>query len=203
MPIIDTEAYERYSANNKKCKSNKDAYKVSNGFYKSLVDNISLEDFTCFRLVYCKANHSKDCMECSKLVDCAKDILNYGVVELKQIFHKNFKQSKYISNKVIRRMMQMPVVVFMLELSGPGSQKLFITENNPSVDYSVFVKSLKFIVPVENVVTGLSKDQLRALCSLATTEKDRKLIKVAACQSKGLSEKKSNEAIWCSQFEQD
>ena len=143
--------------------SNKDAYKVSDGLYKSLLNYVSLQEFTHFRSVYCKANYSKDCIECSKLVDCAKDISSYGVVELQKVFCKNFQHSKYISNKVIRRMMQMPVVVFTLELSGPGSQRLFITENNPSVDYSVFVKWFGKVIPTKSITNGLSKDQLQGL----------------------------------------
>ena len=87
----------------------------------------------------------------------------------------------------------MPVVVFTLQLSGIGSQRLFVTENISSVDYSIFVKWFAKVIPTENISNGLSKDQLQALCSLASTEKDRKLIKVAACQSKGLSGKKATE----------
>jgi hypothetical protein len=60
-------------------------------------------------------------------------------------------------------MMQMPVVVFTLELSGPGSQRLFITENNPSVDYSVFVKWFGKVIPTKSITNGLSKDQLQGL----------------------------------------
>ncbi len=73
--------------------------------------------------------------------------------------------------------MQLPVVVIRLCLNGPGSQKLVLVN--------------KFVVSRKRQVPDLSKELLQGLCQLASTEKDRCLIKYVVCHSHSLGSKQS------------
>lgn len=170
--------------------SNKDSYKVGEGLYRSLINDVSLLEFTSLCLFFCGANH-RNCQECRKRLNCANDILHYGVIDVKTVYCKHFPETKYISNKAVRRLMQLPVVVFTLTLQGPGSQRLFVTENKPYVDFSLFVSWFPKVIPTDQIKKGVTRDQLQAICSLASSEKDRKLIRFAACKAQGLSSKKA------------
>ena len=70
---------------------------------------------TC--LFFCRANH-RNCQKCRKLLNCANDILHYGVIDVKTVYCKHFPETKYISNKAVRKLMQLPVAVFTLTLQG-------------------------------------------------------------------------------------
>lgn len=83
------------------------------------------------------------------------------------------------------------MAVFTLTLRGPGSQRLFVTENKPYVDFSLFVSWFPKLIPTDQIKKGVTRDQLQAICSLASSEKDRKLIRFAACKAQGLSNKKA------------
>lgn len=97
--------------------------------------------------------------------------------------------------------MQMPVVAIRLCLEGPGSQKLYMTEKMRGVKYSAFPKLIEKFVPAhKKQVTGLSKKVLQGLCHLASTERDRSLIKYAACRSSSLGIKKSQQVYGVSNF---
>ena len=88
--------------------------------------------------------------------------------------------------------MQLPVVVIRLWLNGPGSQKLYVTEKMKDVEYSIFpVLVNKFVVSRKRQVPDLSKELLQGLCQLASTEKDRCLIKYVVCHSHSLGSKQS------------
>lgn len=87
--------------------------------------------------------------------------------------------------------MQLPVAVFTLSLQGPGSQRLFVTENKPHVDFSLFVSWFPKVIPTDQIKKGVTRDQLQAICFLASSEKDRKLIRFAAWKAQGLTNKKA------------
>ena len=64
-------------------------------------------------------------------------------------------------------------------------------EQQSGVDYVTFVSLFRKLIPSGTVSGGINKATLSGLCSLASTESDRKLIKYAACASRNLSEKAS------------
>ena len=120
-PSVDFDAYRRYAASVKRNLSNKDSYKGGEGLYRSLINDVSLLEFTSLYLFFCGANH-RNCSECQIFLNCAKDILNYGVIDVKTVYCRRFPETKYIRNKNVGRLMQLPVAVFTLSLQGPGSQ---------------------------------------------------------------------------------
>ena len=166
---------------------------MKDGVYRSVINDISLPDFIIVRMLHCKNNHNPNCKECTQLVACAKDILEGGIVEVKPLFQRHFAEATYSSQKVVRRFMQLPVAILMLQLTGPGSQKLYVTQLERSVDYYLFSDLMTRLKDGDSNKQHLSKDTLREICSLASTEKDRKLIKFAACQASGLSNKRASQ----------
>ena len=90
--------------------------------------------------------------------------------------------------------MQLPVAIFKLELSGPGSQRLYLSEMGATVDYDAFCRVCQMVFSSETLKRkeeGLSKEALDVLCQLATSESDRCLIKYCVSKSQGLSAKEA------------
>lgn len=86
--------------------------------------------------------------------------------------------------------MQLPVAIFKLELSGPGSQRLYVSEIRATVDYDAFCQVCQMVFSSETMnrkEKGLTKEALNVLCQLATSESDRCLIKYSVSKSQGLS----------------
>jgi hypothetical protein len=75
----------------------------------------------------------------------------------------------------------MPVVIFR------AFGQLFVTEFVNGVDFPKLVNIVSKFVPVKRINGGLNKERLRVLCELASTEKDRRLIRVAASQGQSAS----------------
>ena len=146
-------------------------------------------------LKYCKETHSSDCLECSSLVGVAKDILENELVEVSSVFRKYFPKVQYQSSKATRRLMQLSVVVFNLfESEKPSNGKLYLMEQKEGVDYGHMINLMRKAVHKSNMLKNngtMTKELLRGLCQLASTESDRKLINFAVCESQGLSSKKA------------
>lgn len=173
--------------------SNEDSYKIDDGLYKSLIDNISLVEFSIVKLLYCEANHRNTCTECKALAECAIDISECGVTSLRKVFCKHFPKSKYISNKAVRRLMNLPVIIFDTKTKLVGADRLFVTENKSNMDCKSFVRWYSEVIKSENVMGSLlSKEKLKAICDLASSEKDRMLLKHAVCEAQGLSAKEAS-----------
>lgn len=120
------------------------------------------------RMLYCQKHHSPNCGDCSKLVACARDIVRKGIVELKPLFKMHFPETIYSSKKAVRRLVQLPVAIVTLQLKGPGSQKLYVTQLTPNVDYSMFSEWMVKLKMGDSIERQLSKDTLQGICSLAS-----------------------------------
>ena len=107
----------------------------------------------------------------------ANDVSSNCVVPLAEGYNKHFRV-QYKSDKAIRQIMQLPVVVFRLR------EKLFATEYRSDMNYDKFVQFINMLVPASVLSKGLSKESLKMLCDVASSEKDKKLIRVAATEAK-------------------
>ena len=76
--------------------------------------------------------------------------------------------------------MQLPVVILNLELNDRGSQRLYITEMQRSIDYQAFSSLCQTMLSTEHgikkEIKGIDKETVNLLCQLATTKSDRYLI---------------------------
>lgn len=193
--------YNRYVDLKSSCLSDMTKCKVADGIYVSLIEEMTMQDFIAVRKLYCEKTHDNPCAECKNLISAAEEILKSVVVDLKSLSLSHLKISSYRSDKAIRRIMQLPVVVIRLCLNGPGSQKLYVTEKMKGVEYSFFpVLINRFIISRKSQVTDLNKELLQGLCQLASTEKDRSLVKYAVCRSRGLSNKQARQLYSVSNF---
>ena len=167
-----------------------DNFKEESGLYISQLNGISLDQFISFRSELCRNSHRSDCKECSLLINVAVDILHGGVCEVSKLYKKHFT-STYRSSNAVRRFMQLPVVVFRVGQK-IGMQKLYVVEKEQGIDYKKVATLIeKFTLQPNLEVGGIGRDTLLALCKLASTESDRKLIKFAACEASNCSNKKA------------
>lgn len=123
------------------------------GFYLSVIEDVSLKDFVDVRLRYCKEVHSSDCSECHSLVGVARDILDNGLVEVASVFRKHFPKVQYQSSKATRRLMQLPVVVF--DICGAEQSfntKLYAMERRQGVDYAEMIYLMRKAVPKRKIL---------------------------------------------------
>ncbi|CAB3995982.1 Hypothetical predicted protein [Paramuricea clavata] len=75
-------------------------------------------------------------------------------------------------------------------------QKLYVIEKNDGIDYQTLVSLVhKFSLQTQLDKTGIAKETLHELCSLASTESDRKLIKFAVCEASRYSNTKAKEHL--------
>ena len=146
------------------------------GMHISLIRDLSLAEFQIARKMYCQEKHGcpLHCRMCSPLIEVAKQIEIQGVVSLKSLFCSQFgSKALYKSDKAVRRFMQLPVVV--LKLNGT----LYVLEYSPYTEYDKLQTLIEKLVPEQKLSVGLSKEALKALCDMASTEADRKLLRVA------------------------
>lgn len=162
------------------------ACKHEEKIYISRLKCISLHEFSTFKRRYCKEFHLKSCQECPLLINFSLAVYESGLCELSEIYKKHF--GTYKSVHAVRRCMQLPVVIFAIRTN---RQRLFITEYRDNIDFKKFISWYKKISDLNTEVSSFSKDQLNALCKLASTESDRMLLKYAVCESQGLSAKKA------------
>ena len=162
-----------------------------NGRYESPLKDLSLDDFLRVRKAFCERHHqSRSCEECRKLISAAHHLKEKGIVPLKDFFVNQFPVTgKYKTDKAVRRIMQIPTVIFPLELE--TTKTLYVAEQQKQVDYNrlqTFLGSLIMSDRARHAQSELTKETLKHLCELASSEKDKRLIKFAACTaSSGMS----------------
>lgn len=80
--------------------------------------------------------------------------------------------------------LSLPVVIFALGDASKGTRTLYMIERHPGVDYIECVELLRSAsgaIDTSCSSNSINKEKLKALCELASSEKDRKLIKYAVC----------------------
>lgn len=164
-----------------------DNIKITDNLYLSRIQDLSLDEFVAARRMYCQITHNHlNCSQCMPLIKFALQIIEHSVVLLSACFRKCFSGA-YKSDKAIRRIVQLPVAVFR------ANEKLFVTEYTSNMNYEKFTKFYSLLVPETVMLKGISKESLKILCDLASSEKDKKLIRVAATAH--LSAKKARKEL--------
>ena len=149
---------------------------------------MTLNEFVIARNNYCQVKHSNDCLECKKITSAANLIMTEKVVLLKNVYEKTYMKqgSRYKTDKAVERLMQLPVVIFPIKIH-QRTANLYVAESH-GVDVLAMQKMVQRLMTMqEKEQSGLSKETLSFLCELATSEKDKKLIKYTALASSGAS----------------
>lgn len=168
------------------------------GLYHSQITDLSLKEFVMARRDHCQRNHSVSCGECKSLIAAAEQIDESGIVPLRSLFTSHFlaPNVKYKSDKAIRRMMQLPVAIFPMEMQR-GQKTLFVTKLNAAVNYGKLGEFLKTVSDFKDPTTqvpNISRETLKIVCDLASSEKDKQLIKYAVCCSSNISTESARKA---------
>ena len=56
--------------------------------------------------------HKEQCVKCDALINMALHISQKGIVKVSDVYKSQFPEKKYQSDKAVRRLMQLPVVIF-------------------------------------------------------------------------------------------
>ena len=146
----------------------------NSGLYISRMNVVSLEEYTTYRSEYCKRYHKKQCSECTSLTKMASHIAQEGIVKVSEVYRRQFPDGNYQSDKAVRRLMQLPCVIFKVEY-------LYVMELRPELNYRTLIDWIGKTMPGKgNIERKLEKETLKSLCELASNESDRKLIQAAA-----------------------
>ena len=158
-----------------------------NGFYVSKISDLSLKEFVLARQEYCHQYHLKGCTECMRRISAAKCILTENVVKLQSVSVDHFlnKGSRYKSDKAVKRLMQLPVVVFPVKQHQRVA--LYVTESEGLQCSKMETLIQNLLEMQERKASELSKATLSVICDLASSEADKKLIKYTALLSSGVS----------------
>ena len=73
---------------------------------------VSLEEYRRYRAEYCTRYHKEQCVECDALINMVLHISQKGIVKVSDVYKSQFPEKKYQSDKAVRRLMQLPVVIF-------------------------------------------------------------------------------------------
>lgn len=168
---------------------NKELYKISNGLYVSQLPELSVADY-----IICKERNRNKlhnvnggvsvCSKCCGLVSVVKEIQEKGMVKVSETLKKYFSGNAYSSEEAVRKFMSLPVVIFELGDASKRTQTLYMIERHAGVDYIKYVELLRSAsggIDTSCSSNSINKEKLKALCELASSEKDRKLIKYAMC----------------------
>ena len=151
-----------------------DRCKVTEYMYVTHLKDIKLNEYVVAVKKYCSIFHvAQECSKCELILKVAGDLMNSGIVPLPALYRKHFR-STYKSDKAIRRVIQLPVVIFR------AFGQLFVTEYVEDVDFTKLASCVSHFVPEKGLTSGMSRESLKVLCELASSEKERRLIRVAA-----------------------
>ena len=150
------------------------------------MSGISLEEYIRFQTLICEKYHQDEC--CSGHIAAAKYILECQPVKLSEVWSRCYSERKYKTYTASRTLGRMPVVLVTLsrdnKSSGKnGNQVVYVLEKEESIDYSMFFKAFdKLGTSTGDRLTApcISKERLKLMASMASSERDKRLIKYVA-----------------------
>ncbi len=154
-------------------------YVKENGVYYSALCDISLQDFLAQKKEYCESHHNSPCSRCEAILKIGKMVQESTIVSLKDVYCAA-TATNYKTDKALRLCMQLPVVAFPV-----GKRNLlYVAEQCANFDYQKIVRHLN-ILPSKEV--HISKEEMKQICSMATSETDQTLIKYVAMKAHNLN----------------
>jgi hypothetical protein len=148
----------------------------------SLLEGMTLSHYVDVRMFICERNHY-NCSVCQLETEVCKYILNEQPVKLTEIWRKFYPQMTYGAYSATKKLGRFPVVFVSLPEQLLNSSAIYIIEKERGVDYGQLMhtaEKLGLLKRFDNDGDTISKDRLKLLQLLASSEKDRKLIQYAA-----------------------
>ena len=170
--------------------------KVNPDLIHSWIVDLSLKEFVVARTIYCYKNHENhvNCSVCKSFIGMAEEIIEKGLCPLTVLYRQHCDQP-YKTDKATPLVMQLPVTIFRL------NKQLFVTEFDWEINMTKFVSFTSQLVKPEHVSHGIDKNVLKLLSELATSEKDKRLIRVAA--SSGMSQRTAQKELGISNVNEE
>lgn len=158
--------------------------KLNADTFVTCIKDMTLDEYSVAVKRYCNDCHRvRSCSKCKPVLEAINEIGEKGIVPLSTVYRKCFG-SVYKSDKAVRRIIQLPVIIFRC------FDQLFVTEYVDGLDFTKLASCVAKYVPQNCLSSGIDKENLKLLCELASSEKDRRLIRVASCQGKSGNEAK-------------
>ncbi|XP_072163624.1 uncharacterized protein [Diadema setosum] len=150
-----------------------------NGIYYSALCDIHLEDFIILKTKYCSSHHCQPCSRCSAILKIGQMVHDSGIISLKELYCAT-TSAVYKTDKALRLCMQLPLVAFAV-----GQKKvMYVAEHCSNFDYQKMITHLR-TMPSEKI--HLSKEDMKQICSMASSETDQALIKYVAMKAQNLN----------------
>ena len=155
-------------------------YNKIDGVYVSAVETVDIEGFMICRSKFCKMYHQRSCKECDSLVKFAEFVKIHGLVQLSETYKKCL-EGEYKSTHAVRRIMQIPVVIFT------RNGQLYVTNKKQGCDYKEWKNYAGLFLEAEDDKSIMDKKILQSVCALASSSKYRDLIRYVAFSGQGFS----------------
>ena len=164
--------------------------KKADNVYISLFRGLSLNEYVDARNNHCNIYHSQPCLECSKLLSIAAQILEDGFCMLSEGFKVAFPNQVYKSDIALQRLLQMPLAAIRIGTPNSGKAAWFLIEYVESVNYVNFARFSESVFNLKKTTTavGIDKDKIKALLGLATSDRERELIRFSVFKASGLTQ---------------
>ena len=164
---------------------------VQKCLYVSKVEKFTLEEACILQQELCHSRHASTCTDCTCLTNICYAVVKEGLTPLADMYKQYCPGKMYVSTKAVRFLMSMPVVI--MEIGKPGRCQLYVMPKVDTICYVQMHKHMQHLCTKERSTgntNGLSKDMLRSICTLASTQKDSMLMKYIACAASGKGSKK-------------
>ena len=161
-----------------------DGCKLDSDTFVTHIKDMTLNEYSVAVKINCESLHNvKSCSKCKPVLEAIAEICEKGIVPLSTLYRQCFG-SVYKSDKAIRRIIQFPVVIFRC------FSQLFVTEYVDGLNFAKLVSCVAKYLPQSKICAGINKENLKLLCEMASSEKDKRLIRVASCQGMSGNEAK-------------
>ena len=160
---------------------------LSDNINLSQLTDVSLKEYVALLPEYCRIRHQV-CAECPGLMKVANDILAEGFVKLSSAFRSAFPDVKYHIVNAKCKLLKMPVASLRIGDPNSGASCVYLLELQDNVDYKQVLNLLnQYHSEKSSQDLPFSKTDLKAVLSLATSDKERELIRYTACRVSGLT----------------
>ena len=162
---------------------------LSDGIYVSVFKGLSLQEYVNARQQCCTQMH-RNCTDCPRMLQIAKEILEKGFTRLKDSYVQNFPHVKYDQTLARRRLLQMPLVCIRVDYS-LGKSECLLLEHVLGVNYNNMRILLHKVVSTSNftshTTTMVSKNVVKSLLGLCQSDRERECVRYALFKSSGMS----------------
>ncbi len=109
----------------------------------------------------------------------ANSILENGSGILSEIFRKAFPGTKYTAEVAKRRFLQMPLVTILVGDPSSGRSLTYLIESQHGTNYQTIQNLLSSRIKEKNI-SGLTKEVLKGILSMARSDRERELLRYTA-----------------------